>query len=216
MTGTVVVFSGGLDSTVALALAVQKSKQNVAAIAFDYAQRNYRELAAAREIALHYGVSLHLCKLPKFGTSALTDSRVPVPHAHIDDPSQSVVVVPNRNMVMLAHAAALAVALQYDEVSMAIHVSEESLWTDSRPAFAKAMQTATHEATGGKVAAVFPFVNVPKVQVVRQGAFLGVPFALTYSCWEGGQVHCGLCGTCRERREAFEAAHYPDPTKYAT
>jgi 7-cyano-7-deazaguanine synthase len=126
-----------------------------------------------------------------------------------------VTVVPNRNMILLAVAIGHAIASGADAVAYGAHAGDHAVYPDCRPAFAEAMAEAAglcHYDPG--VTLLRPFIDRTKADIVRLGAALGVPFALTWSCYEGGVRHCGRCGTCVERREAFTLAGVPDPTEY--
>ena len=124
-------------------------------------------------------------------------------------------VVPNRNMILLAVAAARAIALKADTLAYAAHGGDHAIYPDCRPEFADAMDHAIGLADWHKVRLERPMVTWTKSDIVRRGAELGVPMHLTWSCYKGGDTHCGRCGTCIERREAFYLAGVTDPTTYA-
>lgn len=123
-------------------------------------------------------------------------------------------VVPNRNMILLALAGAWAVSTKSEAIAYAAHAGDHAIYPDCRPEFAEAMQGALLLCDWHPVRIARPFLAMSKADLVKLGAELGVPFALTWSCYKGGDKHCGKCGTCVERREAFELAGVPDPTKY--
>lgn len=184
----------------------------------DYGQRHRRELEAARAICERVGVEYRLADLrsiaPLLAGSALTDA-VAVPHGHYAEESMKATVVPNRNMILLSLAIGWAVSLKYDAVAYAAHAGDHTIYPDCRPEFVEAMDRAAGLCDWHRVRIERPFVHMTKADIVRRGAELGVPFELTWSCYEGGEVHCGKCGTCVERREAFERAGVADPTAYA-
>lgn len=218
MTRTVTLLSGGMDSTTALALAARESTP-VLALSVDYGQRHAKELDAAAAIAQHYGVPHRVLDLTGWGRlltgSALTDPSVAVPHGHYAAPNMAVTVVPNRNATMLMAAAGIADALDATEVWAAVHAGDHAVYPDCRPEFITAANITLNVSTEGRVTIRAPFVDITKTDIAALGHDLNVPFELTWSCYEGGTVHCGKCGTCTERRSAFIDAGVPDPTIYA-
>ncbi|MGF1448981.1 MAG: 7-cyano-7-deazaguanine synthase QueC [Opitutales bacterium] len=226
----VVVYSGGLDSTVLLAHLIHEGNQ-VFALTLDYGQRHRREIEAAKQICAHYrgrGVSDAGGRLVEhriadlsslqvlLGGSSLTQADVAVPKGHYTEDSMKATVVPNRNMILLSVAAGWAVALKASAVAYAAHGGDHAIYPDCREAFAEAMDTAFGLADWHPLRLARPFVGWTKADIVRRGHALDVPLALTWSCYEGGARHCGACGTCIERREAFHLAGIPDPTEYAS
>lgn len=218
MKRTVLIHSGGMDSTVLLAHLVAEGRE-VHALSVDYGQRHRRELAAAAELCAHYRVSHRIADLrgvtSLFGANALTDAQVAVPEGHYEEASMKATVVPNRNMLLIATAAAWAMALKAGAVAYGAHGGDHAIYPDCRPAFAEALDKAIRLADWHEVSLERPFVGWDKTAIVRRGAELGVPFALTWSCYVGGDRHCGKCGTCVERKEAFVRAGVLDPTVYA-
>ncbi len=215
---TVLTFSGGLDSTVLLYRLLAEGGK-VAALSVDYGQRHRVELDHAGRIAAAAGVQHEVADVSAvtrfLGGSSQTDSKVEVPLGHYTAESMKQTVVPNRNMIMLAVAAGWAVSLKADRVAYAAHAGDHAIYPDCRPEFAAALGEAIRLADWHSVELVFPFVEMSKADIVRLGAELGVPFEQTWSCYQGGEFHCGDCGTCVERREAFKLAGIADPTAYA-
>ncbi len=219
MPKAVVVLSGGLDSSV-LAYDVART-HTVLALSIDYGQRHRKELIAAWHVAQTLGCHQEVVDLSGLREimrgSALTDD-IPVPHGHYAAPSMAQTVVPNRNAILLSVATAWAVAEGAELVATGIHAGDHPIYSDCRPEFLARFQAMTDAATEGyanpPVRFHAPFVGRTKADIVALGARLGVPFALTWSCYEGGDLHCGLCGTCVERREAFGLAGVVDPTEY--
>ncbi len=215
----VVVYSGGLDSTVLL-YHLRGEGHGVKALSVNYGQRHARELDAARAITAALGVEFRLLDLSCLGTlfpgTALTSSEVAVPMVEYDPASMQMTTVPNRNMVLLAVALAWAAHLEYDGVAFAAHAGVTTTYPDCRPAFVEAMDRVAQEADWRRLRVLAPFVKWTKTEVVRRGAALGVPFGQTWSCYVGGPRHCGQCGTCRDRRQAFTEAGILDPTEYAS
>jgi 7-cyano-7-deazaguanine synthase len=218
----VVLASGGLDSTT-LAYYLLDRGTRVRMLSFDYGQRHARELECARQVAAWLQAPHDIADLRSFGEmlrgGALTDPGVPVPDGHYAAGSMRVTVVPNRNAVMLDIAVAVAIAIGCDAVAFGAHGGDHAIYPDCRPGFVAAFTASAMLANEGFLPdgfqVVAPFLDRGKADVVRMGHQLGVPFAATWSCYKDGAVHCGTCGTCTERREAFQLADVPDPTPYA-
>lgn len=216
-----VVHSGGMDSTTALYLALTLY-DDVAAVSVNYGQRHSTELAHAAAICDAIGVEHAVVDLSGVGRalagSALTDD-VDVPHGHYADETMRATVVPNRNAILSNVVAGMAVAQRRDAIVLGVHAGDHPIYPDCRPEFIEALQLLLDVANEGyhRLLVHAPFVNVDKTAIVRLGAALGVPYERTWSCYEGRNdgVHCGACGTCVERREAFELAGVDDPTSYA-
>jgi 7-cyano-7-deazaguanine synthase len=217
----VVVLSGGLDSTT-MAYLLRAQGHSLEAISFDYGQRHRKELDFAERISADLGASwtlidLHAAGLTRvLGGSALTDDTVAVPDGHYADESMRITVVPNRNAIMLSIACALAVTRDAEAVAFGAHTGDHFIYPDCRPEFVRAFATMVNLAVEGlaNIAIVTPFLSMTKADIVKMGDELHVPFERTWSCYKGGDVHCGTCGTCYERREAFALAHVVDPTAY--
>jgi 7-cyano-7-deazaguanine synthase len=214
----VCLVSGGLDSTV-LAADLQHDGHDVVPLSIDYGQRPAIELAAARHVLA--ALQLPTLELDAHGLgavfwgSALTDRTVPVPHGHYADDAMKANAVPNRNMVLLSLAASLAVSVKADAVGYAAHAGAEHIYLDCRPAFMDAMRAVLTLIDSRPVELATPYATWSKARVVARGASLGAPLGLTYSCYEGHVEHCGKCGACVARREAFQLAGVTDPTSYA-
>lgn len=217
MARTALIYSGGVDSTVLLAHLLAEGRE-VHCLSVDYGQRHRRELEAARAICAHYGVDHRLADLralaPLFGSNALTGG-VKVPEGHYEEESMKATVVPNRNMLLISVATAWAVSLRAESVAYGAHGGDHAIYPDCRPEFAEALDRAVRLADWHEVRLERPFVKMDKADIVRRGAELDVPFGLTWSCYVGGERHCGKCGTCVERKEAFRLAGVADPTDYA-
>lgn len=215
---TVAIFSGGLDSTI-LVEQLKQAGDEVLALSIDYGQRHRKELEFARATAERLQIEWRLADLraitPLLAGSSLTSADVPVPHGHYAEDSMKATVVPNRNMIMLAIAAGWALSRKCERVAYGAHAGDHTIYPDCRPAFVEAMRTAFGLADWERLELYCPFLNASKADIVREGQRLGVDFASTWSCYEGGAIHCGECGTCVERREAFSLAGVADPTPYA-
>jgi len=216
---TLVICSGGLDS-VTLAYKVAQEATLAGLISFNYGQRHHKELDAAALCAERLDVPHDLVDLRGLAAllpgSALTDTDVDVPHGHYQEESMRSTVVPNRNPIMMTIAFGAASARGLDAVALAVHGGDHFIYPDCRPSFIDAFAAMEREALDGVGSPELqaPFVNSSKADIAKQGAALGVPFADTWSCYEGGEHHCGRCGTCVERREAFLLAGVADPTVY--
>lgn len=216
---TIVICSGGLDS-VSLAHKIAAEHELVGLLSFDYGQRHRKELDFAAACARRLGVPHQIIDITGVGQhltgSALTDD-VEVPDGHYAEETMKATVVPNRNAIMLAIAFGLASAQKAEAVAVAVHGGDHFIYPDCRPGFINAFQKMQDEALDGygSIRLHAPYVDVPKAAIVADGAKHGTPFSETWSCYKGGVRHCGRCGTCVERREAFHLAGVDDPTEYA-
>jgi 7-cyano-7-deazaguanine synthase len=218
----VIVASGGLDSTT-LAYHLADGGYGLRLVSVDYGQRHRRELDFAVALAGRLRVPHDVVDLRPVGRllagSALTDAAVGVPDGHYTDASMRITVVPNRNALLLDVAVALAVAHGAQAVAFGAHSGDHAIYPDCREEFVRAFEQSARIANEGFVPDGFqvlaPFLTWTKAEIVRRGAQLGVPFGDTWSCYRGEATHCGTCGTCTERREAFVLAEVTDPTDYA-
>ncbi|WP_102226246.1 7-cyano-7-deazaguanine synthase QueC [Acidimangrovimonas sediminis] len=215
---TLVICSGGLDS-VSLAHMAADTRQLTRLVSFDYGQRHRKELDFAARAADRLGVPHRVIDMRAIGASltgsALTDD-VDVPDGHYAEETMRITVVPNRNAIMLSVAYGIAAAEGDAAVATAVHGGDHFIYPDCRPAFTEAFARMQDAALDGyaQVSLWTPFLDGSKADIVTAGAAHGTPFAETWSCYKGGARHCGRCGTCVERREAFEIAGIPDPTEY--
>jgi 7-cyano-7-deazaguanine synthase len=215
---TLVICSGGLDS-VTLAHKAAAERGLAGLLSFDYGQRHVKELDCAAACARRLGVAHRVVDLRSVGAalsgSALTDE-VAVPDGHYAEETMRITVVPNRNAIMLAVAFGMAAAQKAGAVAAAVHGGDHFIYPDCRPGFVAAFQAMQDAALEGyaDVRLWTPYVTGSKADIVADGVRLGVPFAETWSCYKGGLRHCGRCGTCVERREAFHLAGVEDPTEY--
>jgi 7-cyano-7-deazaguanine synthase len=198
---TTLIYSGGLDSTVLLYWLLDKHN-TVTALSFDYGQRHRREIDAAKTVTELLNVEHHVLTLPKLPGSVLTESGT-MPHGHYAEESMKQTVVPNRNMVMLAHAASFAIANKHGAVAYGCHAGDHTIYPDCRFAFVEAMRNAFRLCDWTMVDLLAPFVYYDKREIVCIGRRLGVPFEITWTCYEGGEAPCGKCGSCVEREEAM-------------
>jgi 7-cyano-7-deazaguanine synthase len=215
---TIVICSGGLDS-VSLAHMVADEAELTRLVSFDYGQRHRKELDYAALCAQRLGVPHDIIDLRAIGAaltgSALTDD-IAVPDGHYAEESMRITVVPNRNAIMLTVAFGVAAARGDAAVATAVHGGDHFIYPDCRPAFTEAFAAMQKLALDGyaEVALYTPFVHRSKADIVTAGLRHNTPFAETWSCYKGGALHCGRCGTCVERREAFHLAGVSDPTVY--
>lgn len=215
---TLVICSGGLDS-VTLAHQVAAAHDLAGLVSFNYGQRHVRELEFAAHAAARLNVPHTIMDISAIGTqlsgSALTDT-IAVPDGHYAEATMKITVVPNRNAIMLTIAYGIAASRGANIVAAAFHGGDHFIYPDCRPAFVEkfsAMQMAALDGVAD-IQLHTPFLNATKADIVAAGATLNVPFEETWSCYKGGEIHCGRCGTCVERQEAFDIARVPDPTAY--
>lgn len=218
----VVSLSGGMDSTTLLAhYAGHERDYRLLAVSVDYGQRHVRELDSARAVAAHYQAEHLVLDLRAVGAllsgSALTDPSVEVPDGHYAWDTMRATVVPNRNMIIASVLIGLAVARHGQVVALGMHAGDHAVYPDCRPEFVTAVGHTAAVANDGfhPPAVEAPFIGISKTDIARRAAELGAPLHLSWSCYKGGDTHCGVCGTCYERREAFRDAGLPDPTTYA-
>ncbi len=205
----VLSLSGGMDSATALALAVA-TDDDVHPIGFRYGQRHVRELRSAEQLAQHYGLQLSVVDLPTLSGPSLTLGE-DVPHGHYAEETMRATVVQGRNLIF----ASLLVGQTQpgDQVWLGVHTGDHAIYPDCRPTFIDPLRDAV--AAAYTVDLMTPFIDMDKARIAQLGRELRVPYELTWSCYEGGERHCGRCGTCVERAEAFHLAGVPDPTDYA-
>jgi len=226
MNDAVVIISGGMDSTVLAAYVKDLLPPDglVHGLSFNYGQRHFKELGyARRNETLSSWTEVNLQNLnPLLQGSSLTSPDIEVPDGHYAAETMKQTVVPNRNMIMLSIAVGYAVSKQSSfGVWTGVHAGDHFIYPDCRPEFIKAASKAASVGnegfwdTVGKLQAInAPFSEMTKAQIVELGTQLEVNFAQTWSCYKGGMIHCGRCGTCVERKEAFAIAGVPDPTPY--
>ncbi len=220
---TVLIFSGGLDSSTLLWSAILEG-YNVHAMSFNYGQRHVRELTAAKNVAFkasqfakpfglevtHGIIDLTMIRGVFMGSSQ-TDERVDVPKGHYEDDSMKLTVVPNRNMIMLSIAAAFAISCGINSITYGAHSGDHAIYPDCRPAFIEAMESVLALCHYKPVELQVPYMYESKADIVRMGLQWNVPYELTYTCYEGESIPCGSCGACTERAEAFKENNAEDP-----
>ena len=215
----VVLCSGGMDSVTALHWA-RREHDVVAAVSFDYgAKHNHREIPLAKEHAAALGVrheAVYLEFVNLLFKSALLTSGDEIPDGHYEEKVMKQTVVPFRNAIMLSIACGFAESAGAEGLVIAAHGGDHAIYPDCREEFMRAMGDAMQLGTYAGVQLLRPFIAMSKAQIATEGVRRGVDFARTWSCYKGGEIHCGKCGTCVERREAFLVAGLADPTVYAS
>lgn len=210
--------SGGMDSVTALYDAAQ-SHQIVGALGFDYGSKhNPRELPLGVWHANKLGVPHRTIRLPfinELFDSDLLRSGGPIPEGHYEEATMKQTVVPFRNGIMLAVAAGYAETIGAEAIVIAAHAGDHAIYPDCREGFMQAMGEAITQGTYARLSLLRPFIAWNKARIVQRGVELKIDYARTWSCYKGGDRHCGVCGTCVERREAFQLASVKDPTDYA-
>jgi|SRR5215207_8021499 len=223
MTKGIAVVSGGMDS-VTMLYHLASDQDDLIVVSFNYGQRHKKELEFAAWNAQNLDLQ-HIIVPMEFMAdllhgSSLTAGSVSVPDGHYAEESMKATVVPNRNMIMLAIAGGIAVAEKAQYIATAVHAGDHFIYPDCRPRFIGALSGALTLATEGDFGSwdgspiIAPFVDISKDEIVRIGSRLGVPYEMTWSCYKGDTHHCGRCGTCVERKEAFRLAEVIDPTTY--
>ncbi|MCR4843134.1 MAG: 7-cyano-7-deazaguanine synthase QueC [Eubacterium sp.] len=222
-----VLFSGGLDSSVCLGMAVEKyGAGEVLALSVYYGQKHKKEMEASERVADFYGVkrlTLDLGEIFKNSDCTLLEGADrEIPHEDYSEQLKETdgkpvnTYVPYRNGLFLSSAASIALSYGCEEIYYGAHADDAAgnAYPDTSSAFNKAISDAIYIGSGNALRVVAPFIDSPKAKVVEVGAKIGVPFELTWSCYEGGEKACGVCGTCRDRLKAFEANGLTDPVEY--
>jgi 7-cyano-7-deazaguanine synthase len=217
----VILLSGGLDSATALAMAMDQGYESYA-LSFNYGQRHAAELTAAAKIANAFNVIEHKTidlDLTQIGGSALTDNNIDVP----ESPTEGIPVtyVPARNTIFLSYALAWAEVLEINNIFIGVNAVDYSGYPDCRPEYIQAFERMANLATktgveGSKLTIHTPLIDLSKADIIQQGSQLNVDYALTISCYQVDKdgAACGVCDSCRFRKEGFENAGIPDPTHY--
>ena len=206
------VYSGGLDSTTLLR---EYRDSIVLAVTFDYGSKhNAREIACARENCKLLGIRHMVIPLGFIGQYFKSDLLLgggEIPEGSYAEENMKSTVVPFRNGIMLSVAAGLAESYGLDTVLLANHSGDHAIYPDCRPEFVEAMDAAVKAGTYEGIRVVSPYCDITKRDIALRGKAIGLDYSLTYSCYKGGEKHCGKCGTCTERKEALEGF---DPTEY--
>ena len=215
MKDTILIYSGGMDSTTLL----YEYRERIAiAVSFDYgSNHNAKEIKCAEIHCDRLGIThmvIPLDFIRRYFRSSLLDGADAIPEGSYDDENMRSTVVPFRNGIMLAVAVGMAESNGLQYVMMANHSGDHTIYPDCRPAFVDAFDRAAEAGTYNGVRLLSPYVNMTKGEIAKRGSQLGIDYAETWSCYKGEEMHCGRCGTCVERREALAEAGIDDPTEY--
>lgn len=220
----VVLFSGGLDSTTCLAMAVSEyGAENVIALSLRYGQKHSKEIACARELTRYYGVhhiEYDVAEIFRGSNCSLINEEQVIPHGTYAEQLKTADVVstyvPFRNGLFISIAASIALVNNCEAVYYGAHKDDAAgnAYPDCSEKFNAYMTLAIFEGTGGKVRLKAPFIKRTKSEIVAEGVKLKVPYELTWSCYEGGDIPCGKCGTCIDRIKAFKLNGLEDPLCY--
>ena len=215
MKDSVIVVSGGMDS---VTLLYEKKDEIALGISFDYgSNHNHNELPLAALHCQRLGIAhvvIPLGFMHQYFKSSLLESGESIPDGSYDEENMKSTVVPFRNGVMLAVAAGIAESNGLTKVLIANHGGDHTIYPDCHPEFIAAMDAAVEAGTFARVRVVAPYTNISKADIARRGRALGIDYAETWSCYKGGHVHCGTCGTCVERKAALREAGIEDNTTY--
>lgn len=212
---SVIVLSGGMDSVTLL----HEYKDRIAlALTFDYgSNHNKREIACAANHCKELGIKHIVIPLEFMGQyfrSSLLSGADAIPEGDYAEENMKSTVVPFRNGIMLAVACGMAESYDLKKVMLANHFGDHSIYPDCRKSFVDAMSQAMTEGTYCGVEIFAPYTGISKTDIARHGKALGIDYSTTYSCYKGGEKHCGKCGTCCERIEALRDAGIEDTTVY--
>ena len=218
----IVLLSGGLDSTVCMAVAKEQNCE-IYPLSFNYHQRHSVELNSAKNVAEHFKVKKHFIvetNMNEFGTSSLTDLNIDVPINNEDEKNIPNTYVPARNLIFLSYALGYAEAVGAEKIFIGVNAVDYSGYPDCRPEFIELFQNLADYSTKAaiqdkkKVKIETPLISLTKKEIVLLGQKLNAPLHLTHSCYNGGEEACGVCDSCRLRLKGFEEAGYSDPIKY--
>nr|WP_314479287.1 7-cyano-7-deazaguanine synthase QueC [uncultured Porphyromonas sp.] len=210
-----IVLSGGMDS---VTLLYEYQDSLALAVSFDYGSKhNARELPYARLHCERLGIehlTIPLSFIGQYFRSALLEGGGAIPKGSYDEENMAATVVPFRNGIMLSIAAGLAESRGLTKVYLANHFGDHAIYPDCRASFIRPMHEAILQGTSNAVEVTAPYTDISKGDIARHGKLLGINYAETWSCYEGGDLQCGSCATCIERREAMQEAGIEDPTHY--
>ena len=210
-----IVLSGGMDS---VTLLYEYQDSLALAVSFDYGSKhNARELPLARLHCERLGIehlTIPLSFIGQYFRSALLEGGGAIPKGSYDEENMAATVVPFRNGIMLSIAAGLAESRGLTKVYLANHFGDHAIYPDCRASFIRPMHEAILQGTSNAVEVTAPYTDISKGDIARHGKLLGINYAETWSCYEGGDLQCGSCATCIERREAMQEAGIEDPTHY--
>jgi len=216
MTKIIVVYSGGLDSFTLLNEAVDMG-HDVSTISFDYGQKHKRELDSVRKFCLQESIDHKVVDISSikeiFSGSSLTDD-LEIPKGHYEDESMQSTVVPNRNMILISLALGYAVTKEAKEVWFGAHSGDHAIYPDCRPEFVEKMDAVARISNYEPISVKAPYILKSKSEILKIGLSMNLDYALTWTCYEGGDLACGTCGACHERLESFADQNATDPIQY--
>lgn len=215
MKNSAIIVSGGMDS---ITLLYDHKDEIALGISFDYgSNHNAREIPFAKMHCERLGIkhiTINLDFMHQYFKSSLLDGAEAIPEGHYADDNMKSTVVPFRNGIMLAIAIGIAESNNLDQVFIANHGGDHTIYPDCRPEFINAIDAAATAGTYNNIKVIAPYTKITKSDIARIGKRLGIDYAETWSCYKGGEVHCGKCGTCVERKEALAEAGIEDKTIY--
>ena len=215
MKNSVIIVSGGMDS---ITLLYDHKDEIALGISFDYgSNHNAREIPYAKMHCERLGIkhiTINLDFMHQYFKSSLLDGADAIPEGHYADDNMKSTVVPFRNGIMLSIAIGIAESNGLDQVFIANHGGDHTIYPDCRPEFINAIDSAARAGTFNNVRVVAPYTKITKSDIARRGKELGLDYTETWSCYKGGEKHCGKCGTCVERKEALRDAGIDDNTEY--
>ena len=215
MKDSVIIVSGGMDS---ITMLYEFKDQIALGVSFNYgSNHNICEIPFAEMHCKRLGIphiTIDLGFMPQYFKSSLLEGADAIPEGNYDEENMKSTVVPFRNGIMLSIAIGIAESNHLKHVLMANHGGDHTIYPDCRPAFVDAMSAAAQAGTFEDVTIEAPYTNITKADIARHGKQLGIDYSETWSCYKGGEVHCGQCGTCRERQEALREAGIADTTEY--
>lgn len=215
MKNSAIIVSGGMDS---ITLLYDRKDEIALGISFDYgSNHNAREIPFAKMHCERLGIkhiTINLDFMHQYFKSSLLDGAEAIPEGHYADDNMKSTVVPFRNGIMLAIAIGIAESNNLDQVFIANHGGDHTIYPDCRPEFINAIDAAATAGTYNNVKVIAPYTKITKSDIARIGKRLGIDYAETWSCYKGREVHCGKCGTCVERKEALAEAGIEDKTIY--
>lgn len=212
----VIIYSGGMDSYTVLHLALAQGF-DVHAVSFNYGQRHSKELEYAKNVTQKYAIEHKIVDISSInqliGGSSLTDD-IDVPEGHYEEESMKQTVVPNRNMILLSLAVGYAVSINAEAVYFGAHSGDHAIYPDCRTEFVEAMNEVCKIANYESIEVRAPFLKANKIEILQQGLAMNLDYGETWTCYNGRQKACGVCGSCQERLEAFEHNNAVDPLDY--
>ncbi len=218
----VLILSGGIDSSTLGYWLKQQGYSELICITYNYGQRQIIELESAKKIAKNLNATHHIIDVSFMQQflkgSSLTDRSIDIPHGAYTKENMQITVVPNRNTMLLSIAWSIACVERADVLAYGAQCGDHYLYPDTRPDYFNAMNLAlrlgTEDCRDDNLELIAPLLKKSKADVIKLGNSLNVPFADTWSCYEGGDTHCGLCGACQSRRSGFVEAGIQDPKVY--